>query len=94
MKFRSCLLKDFLALLMSLTPWVQKPLDVIRRVNNSPFSTCYGMFFLCTISYLHCQPVLQIRIRRIRMFLGLQDPDLDPVVRCTDPDPLASSKNS
>jgi hypothetical protein len=29
--------------------------------------------------------VLGIRIRRIRMFLGL--PDLDPLVRGTDPDP-------
>jgi hypothetical protein len=30
-------------------------------------------------------PVLGIRIRRIRMFLGLRDPD--PLVRGTDPDP-------
>jgi hypothetical protein len=29
--------------------------------------------------------VLRIRIRRIRMFLGLLDPD--PLVRGTDPDP-------
>ncbi len=29
--------------------------------------------------------VLRTRIRRIRMFLGLLDPD--PLVRCTDPDP-------
>ncbi len=27
------------------------------------------------------------RIRRIRMFLGLPDPDLDPLDRGTDPDP-------
>ncbi len=33
------------------------------------------------------RPVLRIRIRRIRMFLGLLDPDPDPLVRCTDPDP-------
>jgi hypothetical protein len=39
--------------------------------------------------------VLRIRIRRIRMFLGLLDPDL--LVRGTDPDrdpDLSSSKNS
>ncbi len=30
--------------------------------------------------------VLGIRIRRIRMFLGLLDPDPDPLVRGTDPD--------
>jgi hypothetical protein len=34
--------------------------------------------------------VLWIRIRiliRIHMFLGLLDPDPDPLVRCMDPDP-------
>ncbi len=31
-----------------------------------------------------------IRIRRIHMFLGHQDPDLDPLVRGTDPDPDSS----
>jgi hypothetical protein len=37
------------------------------------------------------KPVLQIliriRIRQIRMFLGLLDPDLDPLVIGMDPDP-------
>jgi hypothetical protein len=35
------------------------------------------------------KPVLWIRIRicRIRMFLGLLDPDPDPLVRGTDPNP-------
>jgi hypothetical protein len=35
------------------------------------------------------EPVLraQIRIRSIRMFLTLLDPDLDPFVRGTDSDP-------
>jgi hypothetical protein len=33
------------------------------------------------------KPVLRIRIRRIRMFLGLLDPDPDSLVRGTDPDP-------
>jgi len=47
-----------------------------------------------------CIPVLRIRIRWIRMFLGLLDPDTDPLVRgmdqAPDPDPfilLSSSKN-
>jgi hypothetical protein len=31
--------------------------------------------------------VLGIRIRRIRMVLGLLDPDPDSIVRGTDPDP-------
>jgi hypothetical protein len=31
--------------------------------------------------------VVRIRICRIHMSLGLKDPDLDPLVRCTDPDP-------
>jgi hypothetical protein len=30
---------------------------------------------------------VRIWIRRFRMFLGLQDPDPDPLVRGTDPDP-------
>jgi hypothetical protein len=30
---------------------------------------------------------IQIRIHRIHMFLGLLDPDLDPLVRGMDPDP-------
>ena len=33
------------------------------------------------------QAVLMIRIRRIRMFLGLPDPHPDPLVTSTDPDP-------
>ncbi len=32
-------------------------------------------------------PVLRIRIHRIHMFLGLLDPDPDPLVRGMDPDP-------
>jgi hypothetical protein len=31
--------------------------------------------------------VWRIRIRRIRMLLGLLDPDPDPLIRRTDPDP-------
>jgi hypothetical protein len=43
--------------------------------------------------------VLLIRIHRIHMFLGLPDPDKDPLVRGMDPDPdpdphLSSCKNS
>jgi hypothetical protein len=33
------------------------------------------------------QAVLRIRIYRIHMFLGLLDPDPDPLVRGMDPDP-------
>ncbi len=32
-------------------------------------------------------PVFRIRIHRIHMFLGPQDPDPDPLVRGMDPDP-------
>jgi hypothetical protein len=32
--------------------------------------------------------VLRIRIHRIHVFLGLLDPDPDPLVRGMDPDPL------
>jgi hypothetical protein len=40
-----------------------------------------------TIKQITYQPVLRIRIRRIRTFLGLLDPDPDPLVRGMDPDP-------
>jgi hypothetical protein len=33
------------------------------------------------------EAVLRIRIHRIHMFLGLLDPDPDPLVRGMDPDP-------
>jgi hypothetical protein len=33
------------------------------------------------------KPVLRIRIHRIHVFLGLQDPDPDALVRGLDPDP-------
>ena len=38
-------------------------------------------------SLLGKKPVLRIRIHRIHMFLGLLDPDPDPLVRGMDPDP-------
>ncbi len=34
------------------------------------------------------KPVLRIRIHRIHMFLGLLYPDLDPLGRGMDPDPV------
>ncbi len=34
--------------------------------------------------------VLRIRIRLIHIFLGLLDPD--PLVRCTDPDPIIKQR--
>jgi hypothetical protein len=36
------------------------------------------------------KPVLRIRIHRIHTFLGLLDPDPDPLVRGMDPDPDAA----
>jgi hypothetical protein len=45
---------------------------------------------------IYLQTVFRIRIHRIHMFLGLPDPDQDPLVRGVDPDPsiilLSSSK--
>ncbi len=43
-----------------------------------------------------CLAVLRIRIRihRIHVFLGLLDPDPDPLVRGMDPDPSIISKNN
>jgi hypothetical protein len=42
------------------------------------------------------EPVLRIRIRihRIHMFLGLQDPYPDPLVRGMDPDPFITMQKS
>ena len=40
------------------------------------------------------RPVLRIRIRRIHMFLGLLDPDPDPLVRGTDLDPFIIKQKS
>ncbi len=38
---------------------------------------------------MHITAVLRIQIHRIHVFLGLLDPDLDPLVRGMDPDPDA-----
>jgi hypothetical protein len=53
----------------------------------------YGIFFRqqkgCNIAYIYAalRIRIQIRICRIRMFLGLLDPDPDPLVGGMDPDP-------
>jgi hypothetical protein len=54
-------------------------LDIIGLLYPLPVSSHLTPFF----------PVLRIRIRihRIHMCLGLQDPDPDPLVRGMDPDP-------
>jgi hypothetical protein len=39
----------------------------------------------------HCKRVFGELEIRIRMFLGLPDPDQDPIVRGTDPDPAPST---
>ncbi len=44
--------------------------------------------------YVNSPAVLRIRIRQIRMFLGLLDPDPDPLVRGMDPDPLVRDAGS
>ncbi len=38
------------------------------------------------------QPVLRIRIHRIHVFFDLLDPDPDPLVRVTDPDPCITKQ--
>jgi hypothetical protein len=51
----------------------------------------------CTVCYMiSSQAVVRIRIRtrirRMRMFLGLLDPDLDPLVRGFDPNPSVTKQ--
>ncbi len=41
--------------------------------------------------YSKIATVLRIRIHRIHMFLGLLDPDADPLLRFMDPDPDPST---
>ncbi len=47
---------------------------------------------------MHITAVLRIQIRiwvpRIHMFLGLLDPDPDPLVRGMDPDPALDPSNT
>ncbi len=42
------------------------------------------------LGFVWFSTVLRIRIHRIHMFLGLLDPDPDPLVRGMDPDPDSS----
>jgi hypothetical protein len=51
--------------------------DVNPETNRYCRPSSYSAFF----------PSLRIRIRRIRMFFDLLDPDPDPLVRGMDPDP-------
>jgi hypothetical protein len=57
-----------------------------ERKNLSSDASCVSRIvrFQFTLAPQFCS-VLGIRIRRIRMFLGLPDADPDPVVRGTDP---------
>jgi hypothetical protein len=59
--------------------------DYLVTVDVDPKSTTYSQ----VISELHCKEMLRIRIRihRIHMFLGLPDPNPDPLVRSMDPEP-------
>jgi hypothetical protein len=45
------------------------------------------LLYLCILPVLGIRIRNQMRIRRIRMFLGLLDPDPDLFVRGLDPDP-------
>jgi hypothetical protein len=61
----------------------------VKRVNIelvNLFKKQYGAVTLAQVTTAFCT-VLGIRIRRIRMFFGLQDPYPDPLVRGKDPDP-------
>jgi hypothetical protein len=57
---------------------VRQPLIPLEEFYNEPLNETVGMLL----------SVFRIRIGiRIHMFLGLMDPDLDPLVRGMDPDP-------
>jgi hypothetical protein len=74
--------------LFHLTPdWIVRELSSVKRVNIelvNLFKRQYGAVTLAQVTTAFCT-VLGNRIRRIRMFFGLQDPDL--LVRGTDLDP-------
>ncbi len=56
--------------------------------NHSNFSAHFFVHIGSAINiFFSLEAVLGIRIRRILMFFGLQDPDQDPLIRGTDPDP-------
>jgi hypothetical protein len=60
----------------------------ISRRNNGARKGFFKYFLQCNKKESVQSGVLGIRIRnRIRMFLGLPDPALDPLVGGTDPDP-------
>jgi hypothetical protein len=60
----------------------------LQDLGKDPPAQCSaGWFFSPSVFSNQNQPVLQIRIHRIQMFLGLPDPHPDPLVRDTDPDP-------
>jgi hypothetical protein len=65
-------IKNVLVLLL-LLPWTRENALSRRLLLHSPV--------------LDFKAVLRIRIRRIRMFLNLPDPNPDPLVQGTDPAP-------
>jgi hypothetical protein len=60
--------------------WIVRELSSVKRVNIelvNLFKRQYGAVTLAQVTTACCT-VLGIRIRRIRMFFGLQDPYPDP----------------
>jgi hypothetical protein len=74
-------------LFLLIAEWIVRELSSVKRVNIelvNLFKRQYGAVTLTQVTTAFCS-VLGIRIRRILMIFGLQDPD--PLVRGTDPDP-------
>ncbi len=63
-----------------------------QSLTRSIFMNNVDIFPLLSVRIIQSAAVL--RIRRIRMFLGLLDPDPDPLVRGMDPDPSISPKQN
>jgi hypothetical protein len=61
----------------------QRVLNIWQVAANFPI--LQTVLFAVFLSRIRIQN--RIRIHRIHMFLGLSDPNPDPLVRCMDPDP-------
>jgi hypothetical protein len=72
-------IENFLGLDSDLTAWIRFRIHQKTRIRNTGNDSLIGPI---RIPYSQSQPALWIRIR---MFLGLPDPD--PLVRGTEPDP-------
>ncbi len=67
-----------------------KEVNRTSRLYISLFKICwkYTVGHPPSTSHQLTEAVFRIRIHRIHMFLGLLDPDPDPLVRCMDPVPV------